>query len=213
MTIKIVPVTKANVEQAIALACQVFKPGDHASIRDEFRAAVGLEPENSNVRNSRQIYRSGYVMALKDGVPAGFSGYYSQVGHEEDAWLGWTGVLKSYRCAGIGEAVVKAALKAAPSCGVKNLRIWTTDEDQYANARRLYLRMGYQEEIYAPAAKAHEGRSLARVFSKAANPSRDPGTAWERVAYRLPDLELGDLPRLNKVAKARVRTTQRRDVA
>lgn len=203
MTIEIVPVTQDNVEQAIALACQVFKKGDHYAIRQEFRAAVGLEPENTDVQDVMEIYRSGYVMALKDGVPAGFSGYYTQIGHEEDIWLGWTGVLGQFGRLGIGEMITEAAFKAAPTEGVKNLRIWTTDEDQYASARRLYQRMGFIEERYSRTAKPWESLSIARVFTKSAEPENALRNAWANSAYRLPDLELFDQPRMNEVVRER----------
>ena len=49
MAIEIVAVTPENVEQAIACAQKVFKPNDHFSIRQEFMAAAGMEPERSTV--------------------------------------------------------------------------------------------------------------------------------------------------------------------
>ncbi len=199
MSTEIVRVTRDNLAEAIKLACSVFQPYDYNAIRQELMASVGLEPETTDVLDAMEIHRAGYVMAYKDGKPAGISGYYSHVGHEADVWLGWTGVTSEFAGNGVGETVVRAAFDAAHFDGIKNLRIWTSNEDQYAAARRLYTRMGFKEEPYQANALPCMGASLARVFTKAANP--DAGSdSWKRTGYRLPDLEIFDMPRLDRIA-------------
>lgn len=202
MSLDIVPVTIDNVKDAIECAYGVFKPSDHFAIRHEFGAAVGLEPESSHVRDVMKIHRASYLMALKDGQPAGFSGYYSHVGHEEDVWLGWTGVGANFGRLGIGEATVAAAFKSAKFEGIKSFRIWTTNEQEYDAARRLYARMGFAEESYRASANQYEGASLVRVFSKAVAPKMSEEQSWELNAYELPDLEIFEMDRLNNLAKS-----------
>lgn len=199
MSVEIVRVTRDNLAEAIDLACSVFQPYDYNAIQQELMASVGLEPEKTDVLDVMEIHRAGYVMACKNGQPAGISGYYSHVGHEADVWLGWTGVMPEFAGNGVGEAVVRAAFDAASFDGIKNLRIWTSNEDQYAAARRLYTRMGFQEEPYQASALPCLGASLARVFTKAANP-HDTGDSWNKTGYRLPDLEIFDMPRLDRIA-------------
>ena len=204
MAIEIIPVSPENVHEAIAVAKRVFQPYDHHALRQEFMAAAGLEPEGAEVRDEMEIHRSGYVVAMQDGKVAGFSGHYAQIGHDEDIWLGWTGVSPDFAGLGIGQAVIQAAFNSAQMDHVKKFRIWTSDEPQFASARKLYARMGFTEEQYDPLARPYQGGSLARVFTRFVDPSEKVTGSWAQDRYELPDLEIFDLPRLNRVAMQNV---------
>jgi GNAT superfamily N-acetyltransferase len=196
MNITLKPVDKANLQQAIEVAVGVFGEEDRDSIREEFKAAVGIEPEKTIVSVECKIQDSSYFLAFNDeGKPVAVTGHYRIEGHESDAWLGWTGVLPEFAGNGTGATLVREAFAdAARRRPTETLRIWTTREDKYDTARRLYTRLGFTEESYEPG--AHDAARMISVFTKsaaegAANPS------WQGAAYPI-DCERYEIPRLNK---------------
>lgn len=197
--IEIIPVTVDNVDEAIGFAQQVMRSeSDDYAIHEEFRASVGLEPEFTNVQKIMGIHDAEYILATVDGQPAGFSGTYAYKQAPNDRWLGWTGVSDKFGRMGIGEKLVSEAFGRAHNRGATTNRIWTSEEEQYACARRLYARLGFTEEHYAPGAAANDGRSLSRVFSQPAVAGA-PVRSWADTAYTLADLERFDVPRLNQL--------------
>ncbi len=212
MGIEIVPVTASNVDLAIALGCEIFKPNDHFAIQQELGASVGCLKAQTCVMNTMGIQSSSYVMAYHKGRPAGISGHYAYEGHLEDAWLGWTGVSEKFNGLGIGKAVVTAAFDAARHDGLRHHRIWTSEEPQVVAARMRFARVGFRVERYKSDAHETEGASLARVFTRSADPARKR-VKWAESAYSLLDLERFDMARLDRIARGLTSTSVSRGLA
>lgn len=187
------PLNKNNLQQAIDLAVTVFGEGDKEAIIEEFSGS--LDPKSK----LPYIGSSQFYMVLNNGKPAGVTGYYSIPGHPEDIWLNWMGVLPEQRGNGIGTALVQQGFIDLAKPDVKTLRIWTTTEPDYDNARKLYSKMGFVEEPYKAGAK--DAAKMVVVFSRSTNPTPpDESYKWKNSSYPI-DCEAHVIPDLNKQLK------------
>lgn len=198
MEIKLEPVTEDNLQLAVETAVDVFEERDREGIELEFRASAGDTKAVEEAARELRIVNPHYFLATRNGEPVGITGYYNIKDHEEDVWLGWVGVLEKFHRQGIGKELVQQAFARAASHNPKNERIWTTQEEAYDDARRLYRKMGFTEEPYKPHATDPATR-LVSVFSRSANPpAQDDSYLWKNSAYYPIDCETFVIPELNQ---------------
>lgn len=81
---------------------------------------------------------------------AGFATVYGYVNHPDELWLAWFGLLPEFRGRGAGAELLDAVIALAQREGRETLRLWTTDEPEYATALRLYARRGFVSEPCVP---------------------------------------------------------------
>ncbi len=194
MNLSLVPLSTENLNEALELAVEVFGESDRESISAVYNKSLGLIPETAYTA-CEQVTRRNYFLALLDGVPAGVTGYYSFENHEDDAWLGWLAVSPNFQKRGLGTLLTEASFDAAVKAGVKNFRIWTTLEEEYDSARRLYNRLGYVQEAYRE--NAQDAAKLVVIFSRSANPMSAHDHTWKASPYKI-DCENYEIPRLNR---------------
>lgn len=81
--------------------------------------------------------------AISDSI-SGLIGLYNNLDDESDEiWLGWYCVNPELRGQGIGDKLLDFAINESRSRGKKVLNLYTTNEDKYASARRLYEKRGF----------------------------------------------------------------------
>jgi GNAT superfamily N-acetyltransferase len=132
-------------EHEVALAAAV-NPKEHASFLATHRLA--------SVRCWRVHLGSGPVCGL-----ATLYGYRAQ---PDELWLAWFGLLPAARGLGGGAKLLDWLIHSARAEGRRTLRLWTTDESEYARATQLYLRRGFVAEDY-PTLPGEDWRTI--VFS------------------------------------------------
>jgi GNAT superfamily N-acetyltransferase len=81
---------------------------------------------------------------------AGFASVYGYTAQPDELWLAWFGLRPEFRGRGAGAELLDAVIALAEREGRETLRLWTTDEEEYATAIRLYLRRGFVPEVCAP---------------------------------------------------------------
>lgn len=141
-----------------------------------------------------RIKDSKYYLPRENGDIVGITGYYNFEGHEDEAWLGWFGVRSKHFGKGLGKTLMSEAFNRAAKKGVRTMRIWTTTDPQYAEACKLYKKMGFIEEVYKP--KAKDAGRMILVFSKAVDPNATHEISWAKTGYDI-DAEHQEIPYLN----------------
>ncbi|MBI1214498.1 MAG: GNAT family N-acetyltransferase [Alphaproteobacteria bacterium] len=185
----IVPVTPENLQLAIDTAVEIFGDGDREAINEEFKAALGIIPTVPPIETSK------FFIAYRNGAPAGVTGYYTIEDHPDELWLNWMGVLPQYRGQGIGTALVQEGFIENADDDAKTLRIWTTTEEDYDNARKLYKKMGFTEEDYKPGAT--DAAKMVVVFSRPLDAQQpEEKYLWKHTSYPI-DAETHVIPDLN----------------
>ena len=195
MSIDIKPLGKKTLQKALNVAVEIFGENDRKPIEREFKASLGIEPDQTEVEENLRISESKYFLPEENGDPVGVTGFYKFKGHEDEAWLGWFGVRSAHFGKGLGKTLMVEAFNRAASEGVKTLRIWTTTDPMYAEACKLYERMGFKREIYKPNAK--DAGTMVLVFSKAAHEGATHDIDWATTGYDI-DAEEMEIPKLNK---------------
>ncbi len=88
--------------------------------------------------------------ALEAGGVCGMATLYAYERQREETWLAWFGLKSSVRGRGAGSAFLDWVISVARGEGRRVLRLWTTDEPEYAAAVRLYMRRGFVPELCDP---------------------------------------------------------------
>jgi len=100
---------------------------------------------------------SNNIIAEKDGVILGVSGYENIIGTDRTAYLSWTYVLKSKLREGIGRSLLNSTLSYAKNdkCRLMVLKVSDyTESDSnvsiYEGARQLYINTGFKTQMICP---------------------------------------------------------------
>lgn len=132
-------------EHQVALAA-VVRAGDHARFLAERRLAA--------VRC--------WTAHNCTGAISGLVTVYDYQTQPREVWLAWFGLLPVARGQGDGGRLLDWLIARARAEARHTLRLWTTDEAEYAAAVRLYLRRGFVVEDH-PSLPGEDWRTL--VFS------------------------------------------------
>jgi len=131
-------VFKKITEDNLKLACKI----QNEIFPKENAKANYLEQINNDSSKKEMDYNIVYL----DDNPIGITGLYSYNEYPLDAWLGWFGILNSFRNKGYGRLVLRKTIEMAKDKGYKNIRIYT---DEFATkAQHLYESEGFIKESY-----------------------------------------------------------------
>ena len=144
MDIQIHPLSDCNLHQATTLRGSVFKWLD---VYEQRTLRASLHPEKYLVYKKLGIDRLEYWVALSpvtDDI-LGLVGLYTQIQDDTDAiWLGWYCVDPQHRGHKIGSKLLEFAINKAKKRNKKFLHLYTTDDDEYATARKQYEKLGFE---------------------------------------------------------------------
>ena len=87
-----------------------------------------------------------YYLAYMEEKIIGMTGLYIEGNNE--AWLGWFGILPQLRNQGYGKLLLEETIKIAKNNGHKVLRLYT-DKKENATAIKLYEKLGFTGEKYS----------------------------------------------------------------
>ena len=130
--IKIIPLSKKHLDEAISLAETNFPYKE-----DQRIARINLV-ESLSQKNSGKKY---WVAKNTDGRILGLTGLYLDEGEKGIVWLGWFGVHPNYRRKGIGSLLLEYAIKESKARGFKILKIYTSTYETVAH--KLYESYGF----------------------------------------------------------------------
>ncbi len=82
----------------------------------------------------------------ENGLVRGFATVYGYSAQPDESWLAWFGLAPEARGRGTGARLLDWVIAHVQTEGRRTLRLWTTDEAEYAVATRLYLRRGFVAE-------------------------------------------------------------------
>ena len=133
----------------------------------EFLAARGL----SSVR--------GWTSHDATGDVNGLAALYQYAAQPDEVWLAWFGLLPHARGDGRGARLLDWLIQLSRREGNRTLRLWTTDEPEYATALALYRRRGFRPEP-CPALPGESWQTLVFSLSLDGNSVR----AWTELPGR-----------------------------
>jgi GNAT superfamily N-acetyltransferase len=84
-----------------------------------------------------------------EGPVSGLATLYGYAAQPDEVWLAWFGLTEAMRGCGGGSRLLDWLIASARAEGRHALRLWTTNEEEYARATQLYLRRGFVPEEYA----------------------------------------------------------------
>lgn len=132
-------------EHQLALAASVA-PAEHRSFYDQRRLQ----------------FVHAWTAHDPEGTLRGIASLYGYDARPEEAWLAWFGLVPAARGRGAGGRLLDWLIRQSRTDGRRTLRLWTTDEPEYAPAIQLYLGRGFRAEEHPPL-PGEEWRTL--VFS------------------------------------------------
>ena len=132
--IKIIPLSKEYLDEAISLVEKIFPYK-----QDQKIARINLE-ESLTLKNFGQRY---WVVAGNSGKLAGVTGLYLDAEDRDIVWLGWFGVHPEYRRQGIGSLLLEFTLKEAIRRDYKIMKIYTSTDKNERAAHKLYMAYGF----------------------------------------------------------------------
>ncbi len=140
---KIAELEPAQLENTRRVIAELFPWEDE----HQTALAATLDPDAYSVfLIDRRLERTRFWTAEFDGRVVGVAGLYYYRNMATEAWLSWFGLLPEMRGHGNGSRFLDWVIKAVRDEGRAVLRLWTTDEEEYAAAMRLYERRGFATE-------------------------------------------------------------------
>jgi GNAT superfamily N-acetyltransferase len=138
------PLTKDSLLEAQALAVRLF-PWE-----DEHQAALAAATDTSStaflISRGLKRVRVWCVIDERDRM-VGLVSLYEYDNEPDEAWLAWFGLSPEVRGCGLGGELLDGVIALARRESKTVLRLWTTIEEEYARALRLYARRGFRPEI------------------------------------------------------------------
>ena len=154
-----------NLEFAIKLQNNIF-PLENGS--EDLKENAG-----NRVPSHLTINREWLAKAGKEYV--GITGIYAYKIAPNDAWLGWFGVAEKARGNGYATQILNWTINKVKQLGFETLRLYTDEEDN-AEAVKLYKKFGFISEVYNNPEDVHFEISKTLIFSK--NLSDKKTTLW-----------------------------------
>ena len=141
---KLIEVDFSNYKKAIEIQRQIFPNEDGtlnilASLnRDLFIKKTGLFYIDDHVK---------YYLAIEADSIIGITGLYNYGDDNENVWIGWFGILKSYQHKGLGKKLLMKTCELAKEKGFEFIRLYT-DINENKEAVILYEKVGFVKEKY-----------------------------------------------------------------
>jgi len=161
------------------LAAELF-PWEHEH-QIALTAAVAPAAHATFLRD-RRLASIRFWTSLQTGQVAGLAGLYNYAAQPDETWLAWYGLQANARGRGKGAELLDWVIAEARVEQKRTLRLWTTDEPEYAKATALYQTRGFRCETWA-SLPGETWQTL--VFSLGLN--GQPAMTW---AQRSPEHEL-----------------------
>ena len=153
---KIEELTPARLEETRRVIAELFPWEDE----HQTALAAALDPDaHGAFLVDRRLDRIRFWIAVFDGRVVGVAGLYDYRGMPAETWLSWFGLLPVMRGHGNGARFLDWIINAGRQEGRAVLRLWTTDEEEYHAATRLYEKRGFTTEDY-PMLAGEEWRTL-----------------------------------------------------
>lgn len=124
-----------RVREAVSLILRLF-PNPPLLEHPALSLPLSLAPKGAISLLGLAFLR--YWVAIQDNKVVGITGLYSWKGEPKTAWLGWTCVAAAYRHQQIGRTLLEAVMLHAQTDGYEQLKLWTTDQTDYAIANLLF---------------------------------------------------------------------------
>lgn len=144
------------LEETRRVAAELF-PWEH-----DHHTALGaaLFPEaHASFMEVRRLESARFWTARIDGRIAGLAGLYDYREMPSETWLSWYGLLPVARGRGHGARLLDWIIRTSREEERAVLRLWTTVEDEYRLAIRLYEKQGFTAEEY-PALPGESWRTV-----------------------------------------------------
>lgn len=151
----------AQLEEARHVIAELFPMEDE----HQMALAAALDPDaHGGFLSARRLERVRFWTARFDNQVVGIAGLYDYRDMPAETWLSWFGLLPVMRGHGHGARFLDWIINAARQDGHAVLRLWTTDEEEYGAATRLYLKRGFVAEEY-PMLPGEDWRTLVMSLS------------------------------------------------
>jgi len=151
-------VNNTNLDIAIKIQKEIF-PLENGS--DDLKTSI-----TNNIPNYQFLQK--YYLAKNENRVIGISGLYAYKAYPQDAWLRWFGVIDSERGKGYATQILKQSIQKAKEMGFETLRLYTDEEDN-ANAVKLYKKFGMVSEFYDNPDDKHFEIGKTLIFSISLN--------------------------------------------
>ena len=148
---KIVPLSKENLEETIAMAHRVF-PLDAVSKNPPekgFRKSLSLDVDEKSwisITKGKTLTQLNYWVLLDDDTNAviGVTGLYAFEDAPEEAWLAWFCLDPSTRGKGLGRQLLEWTIAKAKEGGYSIFKLYTSTDPNEATAQKLYESVGLE---------------------------------------------------------------------
>jgi N-acetylglutamate synthase-like GNAT family acetyltransferase len=141
-----VPLMPDTLVETQQLAAELF-PWEHEH-QTALSAAVAPASHTKFYRD-HQLAAVQFWTPMQLGRVAGLAGLYHYSAQPDEAWLAWYGLHSSARGHGKGAALLDWIIAEAAAKHKRTLRLWTTDEAEYAKAMDLYTAHGFRREHWS----------------------------------------------------------------
>ncbi len=139
---KIVPLSKKTLNEAIALTLKCFpesRPDDWDYPEKWLKYSLEMKKNNKGIG-------VGYSVVVDKNKVVGISGlYYLPHDKKEAFWVAWTCVDPKYRGKKLGSKLLDLMIKRAKKSKKKFLRLYTDTRENERVARLLYKSRGFKE--------------------------------------------------------------------
>lgn len=153
---KIEELTPARLDETRRVIAELF-PWE-----DEHQTALAAALDrgaHTAFLSARRLQRVRFWTAIFDSKVVGVAGLYDYRDMPAETWLSWFGLLPVMRGHGYGARLLDWIIAAVRQEHRAVLRLWTTDEEEYGAATRLYEKRGFTTELY-PMLPGEEWRTL-----------------------------------------------------
>jgi N-acetylglutamate synthase-like GNAT family acetyltransferase len=155
----LVPLMPDTLVETQRLAAELF-PWEH-----EHQAALmaAIAPTaHAQFLQDRELASVRFWTSIQADQVAGLAGLYNYSAQPDETWLAWYGLHNTARGRGKGAELLDWVIAEARAEQKQVLRLWTTDEPEYAKAIALYQARGFRSEPW-PALPGESWHTL--VFS------------------------------------------------
>ncbi|HEU5114365.1 MAG TPA: GNAT family N-acetyltransferase [Candidatus Paceibacterota bacterium] len=145
-TLAIVPLSRANIDEAIELVHSVFPREAKQGIPE-----VPYWDSLNHTGLALESNRLEYYVAFENRQIIGVTGVFDEKDDTEAAWLGWFCVHPAFRGKGYGRQILEWTLALARSYGYKRFVVYTSRDPAESTAQLLYEKLGLvisSEEIH-----------------------------------------------------------------
>lgn len=156
---KIVPLSKENIDETIELAHRVFPLDAKSNNPPEKGFRKSLSPGKddkswASITKGKKLAKLNYWVLLDDNVDKviGVTGLYSFTDAQNEAWLAWFCLDPDARGKGLGRKLLEWTMAKAKEEGYTAFRLYTSTDPNEAAAQKLYESVGLKitEEVDDP---------------------------------------------------------------